>query len=229
MPEFTKPDGNKPPITGQGLMSNPDLASFLKGAGVPVPPPAAFGAVSPPPSTLPQTATPPPPAPVAAAPDAPPAPELEAAPEAPADPKEKYLAKLKEMNVSKEQAAQIIDAMIMNGLYEEEVAVTKKLRVKFRTRGQDAADRLNKALNDENPQFTGSVYSLIAKYNLAASLVQYGPHKFDPSTEDGFKHTMEYIRTKIPQPVYTVLVTKLSKFDEKLAAVMTEGAVEDFF
>lgn len=225
MPEFSKPDPAKPVVTGAGLMNNPDLQAFLKGASIPAPPPAAFAAVSPTAATLPQTATPP--APVVAAPEAPPVPELE--PEAPIDPKEKYLKRLEELQVSKEQAAQIIDAMITQGAYEETVAITKKLSVRFRTRGQDAAERLNRVLNIENPQFTGSVYSTIAVQNMASSLVQYGPYKFDPSTEEGFKVVMEYIRTKIPQPVYSVLVTKLSKFDEKLAAVMTEGCVENFF
>jgi hypothetical protein len=205
-------------VTGQDLLRNPDIAKFLHpSAPAPTPPaPTAVTQVPPPPEKE-------------QLPNFPDVLDTVAEPAPLEDPKDKYLAELKRVGVTPEQAAQIIDAMLFQGAYEEDVQLTRKISVRFRTRDVHAADRLNEAINRDNPQFTNSLYTIIANYNLAASLVGYGPHKFDPSTEEGFNTSFKYITTKIPHPVYQLIVTKLSKFDEKLATIMKEGCVEDFF
>jgi hypothetical protein len=215
-------------------MGNPDLARFLSdmpgrtSVGLPSTGTSGFG----PTTVVTPVAPPAPPAAVAAAPAA--VPDLTAADEeaalkvAPVDPKAKYLQDLERLKVTKEEAARIIDEMLFQGGYSEEMQVTKKLKIKFRTRGQKAVDRLNKAIDSVNPQFNGSLYSLIAEYNLAHSLIQYGPHLFDSVSDANFDAALIFIKS-LPSPVFQVLATKLSKFDEKLATIMTEGVVEDFF
>lgn len=146
----------------------------------------------------------------------------------PEDPNEAYLKELERLKISKAEAAKIVDSMLFKNMYEEDVQLTKKLSVRFRTRGQEAIDRLNAALEQRDVKFNGSVYALIAEYNIAASLVQYGPHTFDPTNDEGVERTRKYIKS-LPSPVFGLIATKLSKFDEKCSAVMTEGAVENFF
>lgn len=213
-------------IPGALLMGNPDIKNFLT-----------------PPGEAPEAhrGIPMPVAPTSAAPAMPPPPVQETKEEAdvsklvedtvtnpPMDANEAYLKELERLKVSQTEAAKIVDAMLFKGAYEEEVQVTKKLRVKLRTRGQEAVDRLNHAIDKADPKYNGSLYGLIAQYNLAASLIAYGPYNFDPSTDEGFEKTVKYIKT-LPAPIFQLLCTKLSKFDEKCMAVMTEGAVENFF
>lgn len=205
-------------VTGADFFANPDVAKFFN---QPAPGEPQVPAAPPAPDSEVKAEAPRPSAPAM---------ELDADLEVPVeDPKEKYLKDLAALGVTKDQAATIIDAMVFQGFYEEEVQVTKKLKVKFRTRDARAADRLNEVVNKENPQFTTFLYALIANYNLAASLVGYGPHAFDPSTDEGFEKTLRYVKSRIPLPVFQLLVTKLSQFDEKLTTIMRDGCVENFF
>lgn len=193
-------------------MGNDDVRKFFEGAAAP--------------AAVPAPVAPPPPEPKEAV-DADKLAE-EAVQAAPLDPHDAYLKELERLKVSKEEAAKIVDAMLFKGFYEEDVPLTKKVKIKLRTRGQDAVDRLNQAIDRIDPKYNGTLYSLIAEYNLSASLVAYGPHAFDPSTEEGFERTRKYVKS-LPTPVFQLLATKLSKFDEKTMVVMTEGAVESFF
>ncbi len=208
MPEgFSKaPEG----LRGIDLMNNPALKSFVGETRTP-----AVAQVVPPVATsvlvLPSSPTE----------DLPPEPPVKTA-------QELYIEALEEAKISMDEAAKIVDAQIMQGFYEEDVKITKKLTLRFRTRGQDAADRLNNEITKQNPSFNGVLYSLVAKYNLAASLVRYGPHSFDPSTDEGFRVSLDYITKKIPLPLYQLIVTKLAQFDEKLSLVMREAASSFF-
>ncbi len=232
----TSRDENPRLASNPGLAVNPDLARFMADVQ-PIPaavPPAPMAPPAPSPARGSM-------APAAAfqAPAAPPAPQpvtqdaAQAQVEAtlasrPEDALSKYWEALSEIKVSKDEASRIIDSMLFQGFYEETFKVTSKLAVTFRTRDQKAVDRLNNAMQEQDPKFNASVMNLVQQYNLASSLVRYGPHAFDTASEDGFETSLKYVK-KLPFPVFQLLATKLSKFDEKLATIMTEEAVSSFF
>jgi hypothetical protein len=208
-------------VSGEALMGHPDIKKFLSEINGPLPTPVAVAA-----------GTPIPPAPFVE--NTPPAATLEELAEEaikaaePISPQDRYLKDLEKLGVSRDEASRIVDTMLFGGVYEEEIVVTKKLKVKFRTRGQDAVDRLNQAIDKINPQFNGSLYSIVAEYNLAHSLAAYGPHAFDTKTDEAFDRVHKYVKA-LPSPVFQLLASKLSKFDQKLTTIMAEDVVASFF
>ncbi len=210
-------------IPGAAVADNTDIAAFIRSArstasvgpsSFTMPPPQVVtGAVPPPPASAEDAAT-----------------ETavsEALALPPSDPQEDFLKQLERLKITKDTAAQIVDAMLFKGFYEEEIPLTKKVKVKFKTRGQEAVDRLNTEINRIDPKFNGTLYSLVAEYNIAASLVAYGPYQFDGSTDEGFEKTLKYIKA-LPTPVFQLLANKLSKFDDKTMTVMSEEATSFF-
>ena len=130
--------------------------------------------------------------------------------------------------MSQEEASKIIDTMMQTGVYMESVSLTKKLAVVFRTRTPADLDRVSNALNSADPVLASSATNLIVKYNIASSLVSYGPYVFKGKDEDdkegAFQAALKYVTMKVPLPVYQMLSNQLSKFDEKCNTVMSDGA-----
>jgi hypothetical protein len=191
--------------------ANPDIANFLKI------PPDATGL----PPLINKNTTP--------APDDPTVAQATAvAPEAVPEEKsdyEVYIESLKELKLTTDQAAEIVDALITAGFYEETFQLNKKVTVKFRTRTQDTNNRIDKALADAKPEFNSSIMNVLAKYNLASSLVQYGKFTYKPYEDDAeFNKTLKFVE-RLPQPVFQLLIGELSKFDNKLQVVSNSAAV----
>ena len=219
-------------------INNPDLAKFIGNlnpdappapAAGPTAPPAPRGSMAPREAFMPTEPTPVPPAPN----DTPTEQILDdiqkSLEQSPEDRLAKYWKELDALGVTRDEAAKVIDQLLFKGVYQEEYRVNNKLTVTFRTRDQRASDRLAEAMDQHDPKFNGTLLNLVAQYNLAASLVQYGPHKFEGgTTEEGFTIALDYIK-KLPFPVFSILATKLSKFDTKVATIMTEEAVSSFF
>jgi hypothetical protein len=57
-----------------------------------------------------------------------------------------YEQRLKEINVSREKAAQIIDAVLLHGYYSEDIQVTKTIKARLRTRGARDTKRAQEML-----------------------------------------------------------------------------------
>lgn len=140
-------------------------------------------------------------------------------------PFELYIESLKEFKLNPDQAAEIVDSLITAGFYEESFQLNKKVTVKFRTRSQDATNRIDRALAETKPEFNSSVMGILARYNLASSLVQYGKFTYKPYEDDAeFNKTLKFVE-RLPQPVFQLLIGELSKFDNKLQTVSNSAAV----
>lgn len=142
-------------------------------------------------------------------------------------PEKTWEQRLKEVECTKEKANKIIDAILTKGYYEETYKITNKAAVTFRTRSFDHQERVQKAIENENPQFMGTVSLMMTKYNLAASLAKLGNTQFDPSEDGNYTKAFAFI-SKLPYMLFNVLVQKLSKFDRLVLTVMDEGALENF-
>lgn len=143
----------------------------------------------------------------------------------PQTPYEEYLDALKELKITPEQAAAVVDALIVKGFYEESYTLNKNFTVRFRTRTQESTNRIDKVLSEVKPEYNSSIASIITVYNVASSLVQYGKFSMSPHESDAeFEKTLKFVQ-KLPQPVFHLLISALQKFDEKMAIVTNSAAV----
>lgn len=134
---------------------------------------------------------------------------------------------LKRVDLEKSEARLIMDTLLANGYYEESIKLGK-ITVKIRTRSYQDTLRAQRMLEVEQPQYPLSVNELLARYNVAASIVAYGSTVFvkeDP--EDAFQERMDFLM-KLPGVVFQRLHEMVFKFDQKISAVFAEGAPEDF-
>jgi len=139
-------------------------------------------------------------------------------------PQKTYQERLREHGITVEEAREIVDTIMTTGVYEKTYALTSKINVTFRSRDLGDQERTQNTLEEEQPQFMGTVNMIMAKHNLAASLVALANTRF---AEDEFDKALAYVR-KLPHVLFNVLAVKLSAFDELVLTVMDEGAIENF-
>jgi hypothetical protein len=142
-------------------------------------------------------------------------------------PEKTWKEKLSKLGIKEEEASTIVDAMLAKGYYERTYQMTKKTSVTFRSRALDHQERAQRALENDAPQFSGTVGLIMAKYNLAASLVSVGTARFDPSDDGNYLRVFQYL-AKLPFAVFNALCQKLAKFDQLVLTVMDEGVLENF-
>ena len=140
---------------------------------------------------------------------------------------EKYRERLKNMSIELKEAEAIYDGVLTKGYYEEYVRLRGSQRAVFRTRMYDDHLRLQTVLEMQKPQLAISQDELITRYNLAASLYEWGGKPLKHETDDDFDAVMVLLK-KMPSPIFSVLSRELSKFDAKVMAVFAEGADENF-
>lgn len=150
-------------------------------------------------------------------------------------PKASYEEKLRQLGITKEEAARIIDAVLVQGFYSEEIALTKSLRVRFRTRSARDTRRAQLFIERERPMYDQHYNELLWRQLLSASLEQIGSDKFEfPTRKDTpdqadklFEIRFNYVDS-MPDPTFRLLLKKLGVFDTKISTVLEEGAVENF-
>lgn len=144
--------------------------------------------------------------------------------------------KLKAQGVSVDKAGGIIDDMLTQGYYEESYNVTKRVKVRFRSRSQGDYRRYLRALDIVNPRFNDEMQEIAMRYFIAASIVSYhGTEFFHPDAttaskkeiEEAFEERVIWVE-KQPAQVMVLLSQKLRTFDEMLATVFSEGVIENF-
>ena len=133
------------------------------------------------------------------------------------------------------KAHSIVDSMLEKGFYTDTLPVTKSVSVTLRTRTHNDYVRYLRALELHNPKFVAEQNELQIRYFLAASLVSFKGKSFEhpvPTSDidkinDAFDVRLEWI-TQQPESIVNLLASKLSKFDEVIHTVMSEGVVENF-
>lgn len=143
--------------------------------------------------------------------------------------------KLKEAGVTKEQAAEIVDAVLMKGFYAEDVPLTKRISVRLRTRSARDTKRIQDYLEAQRPVYDAHYQEILARMTLASTLEKLGkdtlpfPGK-DAKPDDyeqAFRARAEYVEN-LADPVLRLLFQKLWDFDKKIFAVLSEGTIENF-
>jgi len=150
-------------------------------------------------------------------------------------PKINYEEQLKAAGITKDEAARIVDNLLFKGCYAEEVPLSARVKVAFRTRQARDTARTLTYLEVVRPIYENHVNEVVSKHSLAASLERLGQDRFefpskDASTdkvEEAFQTRLTYING-LPDPVLRLLFLKLVKFDEKVRVVLQEGAIENF-
>jgi hypothetical protein len=147
-------------------------------------------------------------------------------------PEEEYEEGLAQVGVSKEEARTIMEKVLANRYYEETVKIGK-LSVTISTRKYGDSLRAQRCLEAESPSYPVGINEVIARYNVAASLVRFGDTKFeiggkdDTEEEARFNERYEFL-ISLPSVVIAKLMMIVHNFDLKLAAIFAEGAPEDF-
>lgn len=140
---------------------------------------------------------------------------------------EKYKAVLKEEGISLEEAREIIDkVMVQLEAYVETRTIGLGVKIKLSTRMPADIERLRNVIEELQPRFQATREFEAAKYNLAASLVQYNNKVFNRD-EKGILQIIEWLK-KIPMPVFTAIQQELYEFDRKISIVFSDGYIENF-
>lgn len=152
---------------------------------------------------------------------------------------EEYLRGLEEVGIDRVQARVIMEAVAVKRVYEEEhtVGFGGKITIRIRTRGYRDVQRAMRYLEVESPTYNMAIQDLVARYNMAASLIQYNemvfdhPQKFegakDEEIEDAFDKRLAFVMD-LPTVIIDRMMQILHDFDLKVAAVFKDGAPEDF-
>ena len=155
--------------------------------------------------------------------------------EAALKPIKSYEDRLKEAGVTKDQAADIIDSVIMKGYWSESIKVTNRISVTLRTRSARDVRRIQNYLEVQRQVYDVHYNEILSRMTLAASLEALGKDLFsfpgkdakDVDYENAFQQRATYIEN-LADPVLRLLFLKLWTFDEKIRAVLAEGTVENF-
>lgn len=155
--------------------------------------------------------------------------------EAALKPLKSYEERLKEAGVTKEQAADIIDAVIMKGYWSEPIKITQRVVLRLRTRSARDTRRIQDHLEVQRPVYEAHYTEVLGRMSLAASLEALGADKFAfPGKESkaeeyeaAFQTRVSYIEN-LADPILRLLFMKLWTFDEKIRVVLSEGTIENF-
>lgn len=144
-------------------------------------------------------------------------------------PQEKYRRHLKNAGISLSEARRIVDCIVvqMKPWSETYLIGPSNTRVTLKTRMPEDEERLRRVIEEKIPQFQATRDFETAKYNLAASLVEFRGQVFQHNTEDDLLETVEWLK-RIPYPLFSLLNQKLWVFDNKIGAVFQEGYLENF-
>jgi len=135
-----------------------------------------------------------------------------------------YEERLKKVNLSLEDAAEIVRCVFEQGFYEKKYTIHKKYTVTFRTRLTADVDRVLEQLEKKNITNNAVVAQTLSKYHLAASLQEFkGVSLRDKPMEEKVK-----LIEAMPDAVFRALSNKLADFDAMTTAALSEGAVENF-
>lgn len=151
----------------------------------------------------------------------------------------KYEKNLEEAGVAKEKARSMMEDLLVRGYYEESLKLGPQ-DIMFRTRTDEHSRQLFRMMEAESFNLSGAVSDFVSRFNLAGSLVRYGKRHFkhpDPMEDYKQESLQEFEKefdtrftfvTRLPQQVVTRLAHMLYGFDGRVAAVLNDGAPQNF-
>lgn len=150
-------------------------------------------------------------------------------------PMQSYEDKLKQVGISKEEAAEIVDSVLLKGHYSKEYSITKRIKVRFRTRGARDTKRATDMLEAQRFSMAAHYNETLGRYLLAASLEMFGNEKLEhpgktataDDIEKSYAARLTYVEN-LSDPALRVLMQKLGVFDVMISTVLEEGTIENF-
>lgn len=150
---------------------------------------------------------------------------------------ERYIKGLEDAGLTVAQARVIMEAMFVQGYYEEEVYLGAGTYATFRSRQYYDTIRSNRKLEADRVELVTSIHNVVNSYNTAASLVKYAGKDFKVPKpqdavdhqviEDSFTARLDFLE-RLPVQISVKLMQKVFEFDKKLMAVFADGAPQDF-
>jgi len=155
--------------------------------------------------------------------------------EAKLGPQLSYEERLRDVGVGRDEAAEIVDAVLLRGFYAEDIPLTPRLKLRLRTRQYRDTQRVQSYLEVARPVYETHYQEAVSRHALAASLERLGKDGFafpgreatGEQIEAEFKTRLAFV-DGLPEPTLRLLLHKLWKFDRKIAVVLEEGAIENF-
>jgi hypothetical protein len=150
-------------------------------------------------------------------------------------PRLSYEEQLKELGVSKEEAAEIIDSILMKGYWAEDIQITKRVTLRLRTRQARDLQRAQTVIETQRPVFEDHKQAIFNRYCLAGSLERFAKDHlpFPAKTASGdviesaFQERLTYV-DNLSGPIINLVYQKLFKFDSKIFTILSEGVIENF-
>lgn len=142
-------------------------------------------------------------------------------------PVDETLEYLKEEGITEEAIFSILDTMLTTGTVVWDFKVFEKIPARFQMRPAWINEILIKALEDEAPKTVARFSDIVAKYNMAGSLVAYNNEEFKVTNKDEYYINMERTHN-LNYAVYSVLVKQLALFDKVISVATSTWAIENF-
>ena len=142
---------------------------------------------------------------------------------------ERYSDVLRRLSLSKEDAAEIVDTLMIRGdRYQEDFFLLNgRLAVTFQTRLVSDNDLLQEAMEVRRPQYIGGVSAETWRHYLAASIVRYGERVFNVNTLEDYDARIAWINA-LQEPVFNMLVKELQQFDKKIEELLKPSFLRYF-
>ena len=145
-----------------------------------------------------------------------------------------YAERLAAANISVTHAREVMDDVLFNQEYTETFNWRDNFQVVLHTREYRDTMRLMRVMEAENPTWQMHINDIIARYNVCASLQQYGDTTFTPLTEktpkaieEDFEERLQFI-FGLPEIAVNKLIDLVARFDKKVAIIFSEGSIQDF-
>lgn len=156
-------------------------------------------------------------------------------------PVERWHAAIEKAGLTHDQALAIIDAQIDPGYWTDECRLWNgRVRVTFRSRTGAHRNMLIRELDSLQNPSSMVIGQTVARINLLNSIHSYHDRKRnvtfeyaakDTSPEDAdtmLQRRLTFINRELPESILDMLYVKLAEFDAKVAAALSEGAIEGF-
>jgi len=142
---------------------------------------------------------------------------------------DRHAETLRRLNLTKEDAAKIIDTLMVRGTRHRETLrlLNGRVSITFQTRLVADGDLLNEVMETRRPQYYAGVSAEAWRHYLAASIVRYNDLRFDDKTLDDYDTRVAWVRG-LQEPVFNMLVIELQEFDAKIKALLKPTFLRHF-
>lgn len=141
-----------------------------------------------------------------------------------------YMAFLQDHGITEDDIMGLLDRLITDGGVTYSTTIFGRVPAVFRVRPAWINDLILEKLDEATGSSKVSVMrynNLVALYNLAASLIQYGEERYSIESEESFAAALSRVKS-LSYVVQNALVNALSVFDRALAVATSDWAVQNF-